>query len=77
MLVVANENSPVQVVISGSVPAIERAEAVAKERKIRAVRLNVAGAFHSALMEPAVSPIVERLGVDRVPHAARSRSPRT
>lgn len=61
VLVVANENSPVQVVISGSVPAIERAEVVAKGRKIRAVRLNVAGAFHSALMGPAVTPIVERL----------------
>ncbi len=61
VLVVANENSPVQVVISGSIPAIERAEALAKERKTRAVRLNVAGAFHSALMEPAVEPIVDRL----------------
>ena len=61
VLVVANENSPVQVVISGSIPAIERAETLAKERKIRTVRLSVAGAFHSTLMEPAVSPIVERL----------------
>jgi [acyl-carrier-protein] S-malonyltransferase len=61
VLVVANENSPAQVVISGSVPAIERAEATAAARKIRAVRLNVAGAFHSPLMEPAVAPIVERL----------------
>src|SRR4029079_19372492 len=61
VLVVANENSPVQVVISGSVPAIERAEAEAKDRTIRAVRLQVAGAFHSTLMEPARTPIVERL----------------
>ena len=44
-------------VISGSVAAIERAEALAAERKLRAVRLNVAGAFHSPLMEPAVEPL--------------------
>jgi [acyl-carrier-protein] S-malonyltransferase len=60
-LVVANQNSSVQAVISGSVPAIERAESLAKERKIRAIRLNVAGAFHSELMRPAVGPILEVL----------------
>jgi [acyl-carrier-protein] S-malonyltransferase len=64
VLVVANENSPAQVVISGSVDAIERAEAAAKQEKIRAVRLNVAGAFHSALMEPARTPVLDVL--DRV-----------
>jgi [acyl-carrier-protein] S-malonyltransferase len=57
VLLVANENSPQQVVISGSVAAIERAEALAAERRVRAVRLNVAGAFHSPLMEPAVVPL--------------------
>jgi [acyl-carrier-protein] S-malonyltransferase len=61
VLIVANENSPTQVVISGSVAAIERAEALAKERKIRAVRLKVAGAFHSPLMSTAVEPIVREL----------------
>jgi [acyl-carrier-protein] S-malonyltransferase len=60
-LVVANQNSPVQVVLSGSIPAIERVEALAKERRIRAVRLNVSGAFHSELMRPAVEPILEVL----------------
>ena len=57
ILLVANENSPQQVVISGSVPAIERAEALAAERRIHAVRLRVAGAFHSPLMEAAVEPL--------------------
>jgi len=61
VLLVANENSSAQVVISGSVPAIERAERLAKDRKVRAVRLSVAGAFHSALMDPAVAEIEERL----------------
>ncbi len=70
VLVVANENSPVQVVISGSVSAIERVEAMAAERKIRTVRLKVAGAFHSPLMEPAVAPIVDRLA------SVEFRSPR-
>jgi [acyl-carrier-protein] S-malonyltransferase len=61
VLVVANQNSPAQVVISGSVAAIERAEAIAKHRRTRAVRLQVAGAFHSELMRPAVVPILEEL----------------
>jgi [acyl-carrier-protein] S-malonyltransferase len=61
VLLVANENSPQQVVISGSVPAIERAEALAADRRIRAVRLKVAGAFHSPLMEPALAPLSEAI----------------
>ncbi|CAN5714053.1 ACP S-malonyltransferase [soil metagenome] len=61
VLMVANRNSPVQSVISGSVAAIERAEALAADRRLRAVRLNVAGAFHSPLMQPAVQPIFDEL----------------
>lgn len=61
VLLVANENSPQQVVISGSVEAIERAEAIAADRRIRAVRLKVAGAFHSPLMEPAVPALSEAI----------------
>lgn len=70
VLLVANLNSPAQSVISGSVAAIERAESIAAERKIRAVRLNVAGAFHSPLMEPAVEPILRELaGLELAPPA--------
>jgi [acyl-carrier-protein] S-malonyltransferase len=53
-------------VISGSVAAVERAQALAAARKIRAVRLNVAGAFHSPLMEPAVAPVAAALAAIEV-----------
>ncbi|HSL11905.1 MAG TPA: ACP S-malonyltransferase [Actinomycetota bacterium] len=70
VLLVANRNSPVQSVVSGTVAAIERLESIAKDRKIRAVRLNVAGAVHSPLMEPAVAEI------DAAIDAATFRAPR-
>jgi [acyl-carrier-protein] S-malonyltransferase len=66
-LVVANENSPAQVVLSGSFSAIERVEALAKGRRIRGIRLNVAGAFHSPLMASARVAIDER--IDAIPFA--------
>ncbi|MBI3647960.1 MAG: ACP S-malonyltransferase [Actinobacteria bacterium] len=61
VLLVANENSPRQVVISGSIDAVERAEARCASLKIRTVRLNVAGAFHSPLMAPATAPLSEAI----------------
>ncbi len=57
VLAVANENAANQVVLSGSVAAIERAEEAARSQGVRAIRLKVAGAFHSPLMQPAVEPI--------------------
>ena len=57
VLVVANENAPGQIVISGTVPAIERAEELARDRGKKAIRLNVAGAFHSELMRPALAQV--------------------
>ncbi len=50
----ANDNAPGQVVISGHLPALERALALAAERGFsRSVRLPVSAPFHSPLMEPA------------------------
>ena len=55
-LSVANDNAPDQLVLSGATAALDEAEAALSERKVRAKRLPVAGAFHSPLMEPAVEP---------------------
>jgi malonyl CoA-acyl carrier protein transacylase len=53
-LVVANDNAPGQLVLSGPVDAIAEADEVARdEAGARARRLDVTGAFHSPLMEPA------------------------
>jgi [acyl-carrier-protein] S-malonyltransferase len=50
----ANLNSREQTVLSGPKASIDAAEGLAKEKGIRkAIRLNVAGAFHSRLMKPA------------------------
>jgi [acyl-carrier-protein] S-malonyltransferase len=57
VLAVANENAPKQIVLSGTIPAIERAESLARDRGAKAIRLHVAGAFHSPLMKPALQLI--------------------
>ncbi len=60
---VANINSPGQIVISGERAKIEAAVAQAKEHGIRrATLLNVAGAYHSRLMESAHRQVGEALG---------------
>jgi [acyl-carrier-protein] S-malonyltransferase len=51
---VANINTPTQIVISGELAKVEAAIGVAKEYGIRrATLLNVAGAYHSRLMDSA------------------------
>jgi [acyl-carrier-protein] S-malonyltransferase len=51
---IANLNSPEQTVLSGAREAIEAAARLSTEAGARkAIRLNVAGAFHSSLMQPA------------------------
>src|SRR5215212_179208 len=59
---VANINAPGQIVISGELAKVEAAIGVAKEHGIRrATLLNVAGAYHSRLMESAYVQLGETL----------------
>ena len=68
-LVVANDNAPGQLVLSGSVDALEAAEEVARdETGARARRLDVTGAFHSPLMEPAAARL--RAALESTPVSA-------
>jgi [acyl-carrier-protein] S-malonyltransferase len=63
---IANDNAPDQLVLSGALAALDNAERLLRERRVRAKRLPVAGAFHSPLMEPAVEPfrqLAERVEV--------------
>lgn len=70
---VANLNCPGQIVLSGEASKIALAVSMAKEAGIRrATTLNVAGAFHSRLMEPAYQQLSAELAatpmkVPRVP----------
>jgi len=58
----ANFNSPIQVVVSGEVSAVEKAMALAKSAGAKmAVKLEVSGAFHSPLMESASQGLKEAL----------------
>ena len=60
--VVANDNAPGQVVLSGAVAAVERAVALAGERGVkRSVMLPVSAPFHCALMRPAADEMAEVL----------------
>jgi [acyl-carrier-protein] S-malonyltransferase len=58
-LTVANDNSPQQVVISGARDRLPEAVTHAKELGLRAMELDVTGAFHSPMMASAV-PEFER-----------------
>lgn len=58
---VSNDNCPGQVVLSGPRKDLEAAQRHAHRKGRRAKMLNVEGAFHSPLMEPAVAPFRARL----------------
>lgn len=52
-IVVANRNAPDQIIVSGVAEAVGAVEAAGAAAKARVIRLKVAGAFHSPLMQPA------------------------
>jgi [acyl-carrier-protein] S-malonyltransferase len=60
--VVANDNAPGQVVISGTKAVIDKAPEIAKAKGIkRAMALNVSAPFHSPMMQPAADKMRDAL----------------
>ena len=58
----ANFNAPGQIIVSGEKSRVDALVAAAKERGLkRVMALNVAGAYHSRLMEPARAAFAEYL----------------
>jgi [acyl-carrier-protein] S-malonyltransferase len=70
-VVVANDNGPTQLVVAGPDEALDEVATAAKARGVRAMRLAVRGAFHSAAIASAVDPF--RLALQRT----EVRTPRT
>ncbi len=63
-VVVANDNAPGQVVLSGDEERLQAVRRAARAEGLRSLPLGVAGAFHSPAMAPAVAPL--RAALDRV-----------
>jgi [acyl-carrier-protein] S-malonyltransferase len=60
--VVANDNAPGQVVLSGSKDAMDRVAAIAKAKSVkRAIPLSVSAPFHCPLMQPAADAMRDAL----------------
>ncbi|HUB72823.1 MAG TPA: ACP S-malonyltransferase [Solirubrobacteraceae bacterium] len=55
-LSLANDNAPGQLVLAGPVERLREAAAQARAERVRAITLDVAGAFHSPAMAAAVAP---------------------
>ena len=71
-VVIANQNSPSQVVLAGPTPAIEQAASVLPEAGFEVRALPVSAAFHTALVEHASGPFARAIdavdfGPQRVP----------
>lgn len=69
-VVVANDNAPGQLVLSGARSDLAAAGNALRDAGVRVLELNVAGAFHSPFMAAAVPAWVEAL------HATSFRTPR-
>ena len=69
----ANFNAPGQIIVSGEKAKIDALVAAAKDRGLkRVIALNVAGAYHSRLMEPArAATILAGLGFDAMAQMCR------
>jgi len=65
-LVVANDNAPGQVVVSGDHAALARARELAEARGGRLMSLDVEGPFHSPAMAAAVAPVREAVAAERI-----------
>ena len=70
VLTTANLNAPGQIVVSGAKEACQRVLTAAEAAGFKAAPLKVAGAFHSALMQPAANRMKAEL--DQVNFAAPS-----
>lgn len=69
IVVPANYNSPGQVVISGTVPGVDKAcELLTAAGAKRALKLKVGGAFHSPLMEPAREELAKTIEGTPIDH---------
>lgn len=64
-MTVANDNAPGQLILSGPLDGLEHTETAARQAGAkRVLRLNVAGPFHTAAMQPAADAVRDSLAAN-------------